>query len=303
MRDMVASICDDVILFASPLVGDWQRPEDPYLQPKAPPEGSKQPAAAEAAVDVGDDDRPRTAVGPAVLTRAGCVLAAAGCLARGGALHVELAGHDREDLPQHLEKRLIELIMASTPRADGLQIDQPSDRAYLEQALNAHHQGGTAALSLVQTALRNWLSSEAALLMRSLRQPRPTLPLPMRESLARLFASSGQPGDAEALLVLEATLREQALGRQHPDALPSPRSQGFATQGQLDEDTNLYSTLFRVHIRSGNESPLTLRTMVTCRVVSRADATDEAASSIARHDRLEKRLDRAIRRPYRQRII
>ena len=80
MRDMVASICDDVILFASPLVGDWQRPEDPYLQPKAPPEGSKQPAAAEAAIDVGDDDRPRTAVGPAVLTRAGCVLAAAGCL-------------------------------------------------------------------------------------------------------------------------------------------------------------------------------------------------------------------------------
>ena len=48
----------------------------------------------------------------------------------GKPLHVELAGHDREDLPYNLETRLLELDdCVHAANAEGLQLDSASSRA------------------------------------------------------------------------------------------------------------------------------------------------------------------------------
>ena len=290
-RDAVIANCDDVILFASPLLGEWQRPNDQLLRPRssAPPAAAGMDAGAAAGADAAahaaeDADAPAMATGPAALTRASCVLACANALAQGKALHVELAGHDREDLPRHLEGKLLELDdCLCSARAEGLQVDDPAERGMVEERLVDAAGGAEGAVELVQRSLRSWLTAEAAVVMKDLEAVRgPGLPLPMRDQLAKVLTSAGRPGEAEALLVLEASLREQALGGRHVETLSAVTSLArlLASQGQTDEASNLYRHALSEYTASlGPDSPLTLRTQVTlAELLAESGGTDEAAS-------------------------
>ena len=226
-------------------------------------------------------------VGPPVLSRAEGVLAAARVLKEGKRVFVELSGHDREDLGGWVEQRLLELdeSIQRGPDVGGVQYaGGDAERLAYASHFHAGFEGGVAgALGLVQQALRGWLAGEGMSVMRYLEEVRgPGLPLPMRESLSRLHSLSGQAQEAEALLVLEASLREQALGNGHVETLAAVTALArlMMGQGKLGEATALYRHALKEYTGSvGADSPLTLRTMVSlAELLADQMLTDEAAS-------------------------
>lgn len=274
VRDsIVTTHCTDVIFYASPLMGEWQRPADPFLHPR----DDTEEGATHRAAPVG--------VGPAALTRADALLAAGRVLADGRRMFVELSGYDREDLPAWLENQVLSLddAMQHGVSAEGVQLESSGERsAYLERFGNFEGGvGGT--LGVVKAALRGWLASEAMGVLRYLEELRGTsLPLPMREDLAKLYVLDGKAAEAEALLVLEATLREQALGNGHVETLAAVTSLAklLLNQSKLGEATALYRHALKEYTATlGAESPLTLRTMVhLAELLADQLDTDEAAS-------------------------
>ena len=94
-----------------------------------------------------------------------------------------------------------------------MQIDSSGERSAYEDAFRGVEGGVGGALRLLHSVLRGWLAGEATAVLQEAEAVRgPELPLPLREDLAKLLTLAGRPAEAEALLVLEATLRERALG-------------------------------------------------------------------------------------------
>ena len=278
----VADVVDEVLLYASPLVGEWLRPADPPLEPSIPaPEGATE--------------------GPAVLSRALCVLEVARALAAGLPVHVQVSTEETEDLMTILETELPRVDAAiAAASADGLQLpasfassassaSSASAADVADVASQLAEVGGSieGALRLVQNALRSWLASEAAVVVRMLETSRGMrAPLQLRCDLSALLSALGRPAEAEALLVHEATLREEALGSRHADTLAtvSTLARQMAQEERTQEAISLYRHVVREYEASlGNHSPVTLRSMVSLGELLAAERLSDEAATVYRN--------------------
>jgi len=269
--DSMRPICPEALFFASPLLGVWQRPSEPYLLRENGAGGSS------------SNDEQSTSLGPVALSRAQCVLESAAVLKAGGRLHIGLATHEWEDLPMLLETQLGKVAAAlGVATCGGLQLPASASAGAMRSRFEGFQDGAAGALALVQRALRSWLATESTQALRRLEVAHgPRAPLHIRIDLANLLAGLGRDNEAEALFVHEATVREEVYGARHADTLSTVTTlaRHLAQAGRTPEAAKLYRhAVAEYEAGFGTMSPLTLRTTVAlAELLAENNCRDEAS--------------------------
>ena len=199
---VASSHAREVVLYLSPLTGEWRAPNHPYLLP----ERGEPPA-----------DWVRT--GPGAITRAWCCFELVKTLAAGCTLHVALSPADVDGFEALLTERFDKVagIVAAIDVRDA-QISKPDDRDYILGEVGKLKGGLGSVTSSVCASLRAWLAGEGrAALGRMATAERGTSKLLNR--FARLQQDLGDLEEAAALFREALEARRAKLGDRHPDTL------------------------------------------------------------------------------------
>jgi len=190
---------DELLLYCSPLTGEWQAPLHLFLLPER-----------------GSPPANWLRRGPGSISRAWCLFEVVKALAKGCTLHVVLSAEDVEGfetlLTEHFEQ--IASIVASVDARDA-QITKTDDRAYILNQVAKLDGGLGAVTATVCARLREWLAAEGqAALARLPAAARGTSAL--INNLARLLQDMGELDAAEPLLREALQARRETLGDRHP---------------------------------------------------------------------------------------
>ena len=175
------SSAGEVVLYLSPLTGEWRAPEQPFLLPDrgSPPVGWMRK-------------------GPGAITRAWCCFELVKTLAKGCTLHVALSPADVDGFEALLTERFDEIagIVAAIDVCDA-QISKEEDREYILGEVGKLEGGLGSVTASVCESLREWLAAEGkAALGRMGAEERGTSVL---LSIGRVaLASAGQAGGGGA---------------------------------------------------------------------------------------------------------
>ena len=210
----------DLLLYASPLLGEWTAPPQPYLL-----------------ADRGEPPAEWRRRGPGAMTRAWCMFELVSSLARGARLHVVLSPADVEGFEELLTTQFDEIakVIAALDARDA-QISKTEDREYILKSVAKLDGGLGAVTAVVCAAMREWLAAEgAAAVARLPRGTRGTSRLLM--SYVRLLQDQGKLDEAAPLFREALDARRATLGDRHPDTLTSINNMAslLQAQGKLDE--------------------------------------------------------------------
>ena len=175
------SSAGEVVLYLSPLTGEWRAPEQPFLLPDrgSPPAGWMRK-------------------GPGAITRAWCCFELVKTLAKGCTLHVALSPADVDGFEALLTRRFDEIagIVAAIDVCDA-QISKEEDREYILGEVGKLEGGLGSVTASVCESLREWLAAEGkAALGRMGAEERGKSVL--LDRLATLLQDQGKPNEREA---------------------------------------------------------------------------------------------------------
>ena len=216
----------ELLLYASPLTGEWLAPAQPYLLPERgePPSGWMRR-------------------GPGAMTRAWCMFEMVKALAKGATLHVVLAPADTAGFGALLTSEFGELagIVANLDARDA-QISKVDDREYILAQVAALDGGLGAVTTRACAAMGAWLVERGeAELARLPAAERGTSAL--INNLAMLLQDRGDLDAAEPLYREALRASRETLGDRHPSTLTSIYNLAslLKAKGELQEALTLYT--------------------------------------------------------------
>ena len=215
-----ASVPREILLYLSPLTGEWRAPEQPFLLP-----------------DRGTPPTDWVRKGPGAISRAWCCFEMVKTLAKGCRLHVVLSPADSDGFEVLLTRRFDEIagIVAGIDVRDA-QISKVEDRDYILREV-AELEGGLGSVTArVCEALREWLAAEGkAALGRVVDASERGASVLLRQ-VASLLRAQGKLEEAAPLYREALEARRATLGDRHPSTLVSINNMAslLQDQGELD---------------------------------------------------------------------
>jgi tetratricopeptide (TPR) repeat protein len=267
-----ASAPKEILLYLSPLTGEWEAPRHQYLLPGRgePPTGWMRK-------------------GPGAITRAWCCFEMVKTLAEGCTLHVVLSPADVDGFQALLTTRFDDIAgMVAGLDARDAQISKLDDRDYILGEVAKLDGGLDSVTTTVCTSLREWLAAEgkAALVGLPMEQ-RGTSTLLM--SVARLLKAQGKLDEAAPLYREALEARRATLGDRHPSTLVSIGNMAslLQAQGKLDEAAPLSrEALEASRATLGDRHPSTLVSMNNMASLLRAQGKLDEAAPLSREAKL-----------------
>ena len=221
--DAIDSV-DELLLYSSPLAGEWRAPPHPYLL-----------------AERGTPPAEWIRRGPGAMTRAWCMFEMVKALSKGCTLHVVLCKSDLDGLQTLLMDRFDDILqILSALDARDAQISKTEDRAYILGQIEGLDGGLGTVTASVCAALREWLVAEAlATLERMPSSERGTSTLLMK--VAMLLRTLGKLDEAEPLYV-EAAEARRARFPNAADTYAAINNLGglLKAKGQLDAAEGLF---------------------------------------------------------------
>jgi tetratricopeptide (TPR) repeat protein len=220
---------DEILLYCSPLTGEWLAPSHPHLLP-----GRGEPPAG------------WVRRGPGAMTRAWCMFELVKALAKGCTLHVVLNQADVDGFEGLLRSRFDEIadVLGRLDARDA-QISKVEDRAYILGEVEKLDGGLGQVTKTVCGAVREWLAEEGRAAVRRVAgtaEGRSASSLTLINQVGALLNAQGRLGEAEPLYVEALEGYRETLGDRHASTLASINNLGLLlkNQGRLGEAEPLY---------------------------------------------------------------